>query len=104
MLDPLFSEAWVHRPVAHVVLGRKLHPFCALDLLALQIIDLLSVRFAPLWLATLSAAILRDGLRKSVLVKAKFNVVGIDLDDELIIGRHGSAQLLGPGPAAGESP
>jgi hypothetical protein len=39
MLDPLFVEAWTHAPAGHTVLGRSLHPFSALDLLALQVID-----------------------------------------------------------------
>lgn len=39
MLDPLFSEAWIHAPGGHRVLGRQLHPLCALDLLALEAIN-----------------------------------------------------------------
>lgn len=35
-LDPLFLEAFTHRPGGHVILGRKLHALCALDLLALE--------------------------------------------------------------------
>jgi hypothetical protein len=38
MLDPLFTEAWVHAPGGHTVLGRALHPLCALDLLQLEVI------------------------------------------------------------------
>lgn len=36
MLDPLFSEAFVHAPSGHTILGRKLHPLCAMDLLVLE--------------------------------------------------------------------
>lgn len=36
MLDPVFHEAWVHAPAGHTVLGRRLHPFCALDIVALE--------------------------------------------------------------------
>lgn len=39
MLDPLFREAFCHSPQGHTVLGRKLHPFCAFDLLSLEAID-----------------------------------------------------------------
>jgi len=39
MLDPLFNEAWVHAPKGHTVLGRALHPLCALDLLELEAIN-----------------------------------------------------------------
>ena len=39
MLDPLYMEAWVHAPAGHTVLGRRLHPFCALDLVALDCVQ-----------------------------------------------------------------
>lgn len=39
MLDPLFKEAFCHRLGGHTVLGRKLHPFCAFDILTLESID-----------------------------------------------------------------
>lgn len=39
MLDPLFSEAWCHAAGGHTVLGRRLHPLCALDLLALEAVN-----------------------------------------------------------------
>lgn len=39
MLDPLFLEAFAHRPGGHKVLGRQLHPLCALDLLALEAVN-----------------------------------------------------------------
>lgn len=39
MLDPVFHEAFVHAPGGHCVLGRKLHPFCALDVVALEAVD-----------------------------------------------------------------
>ena len=39
MIDPTFSEAWVHAPSGHSVLGRLLHPLSALDLLALEAIS-----------------------------------------------------------------
>ena len=39
MLDPRFSEAFVHRPGGHTILGRTLHPLCALDMLALEAIN-----------------------------------------------------------------
>src|SRR5580693_5008109 len=39
MLDPIFQEAFCHRPGGHRVLGRELHPLCALDLLALESIN-----------------------------------------------------------------
>lgn len=39
MLDPLFREAFCHSPQGHTVLGRKLHPLCAFDLLSLEAID-----------------------------------------------------------------
>lgn len=39
MLDPKFLEAWTHRSGGHTVLGRKLHPLCALDLLALEAVN-----------------------------------------------------------------
>lgn len=38
MLDPLFREAFCHAPQGHTVLGRKLHPLCAFDLLSLEAI------------------------------------------------------------------
>lgn len=36
--DPRFLEAWVNR-AAHRVFGRKLHPLCFLDLLALEVVE-----------------------------------------------------------------
>jgi hypothetical protein len=39
MLDPLFQEEFCHAPAGHTVLGRKLHPFSAFDLLTLQAVD-----------------------------------------------------------------
>lgn len=39
MLDPLFQEAWVHAPNGHTILGRKLHPLSALDILTLEALD-----------------------------------------------------------------
>lgn len=39
MLDPVYLEAWTHRPGGHTVLGRKLHPLSALDLLALEAVN-----------------------------------------------------------------
>lgn len=39
MLDPLFQEAFCHAPRGHTVLGRKLHPLCAFDLLTLETIN-----------------------------------------------------------------
>lgn len=39
MLDPLFREAFCHAAQGHTVLGRKLHPLCAFDLLVLEAID-----------------------------------------------------------------
>ncbi len=39
MLDPLFSEAFIHAPRGHTILGRSLHPLCALDFLALEAIN-----------------------------------------------------------------
>src|SRR5579871_4004038 len=36
MLDPVFHEAWVHAPGGHTILGCRLHPFCALDIVALD--------------------------------------------------------------------
>lgn len=39
MLDPLFSEAFVHAPGGHSILGRKLHPLCAMDLLVLEAVN-----------------------------------------------------------------
>lgn len=39
MLDPVFLEAFTHRPGGHVVLGRALHPLSALDLLALEAVN-----------------------------------------------------------------
>lgn len=39
MLESLFREAFCHAPQGHTVLGRKLHPFCAFDLLSLEAID-----------------------------------------------------------------
>lgn len=39
MLDPLFREAFCHSAQGHTVLGRKLHPLCAFDLLSLEAID-----------------------------------------------------------------
>jgi hypothetical protein len=36
MLPPEFHEAWVHAKRGHKILGRRLHPFCALDIVALE--------------------------------------------------------------------
>lgn len=39
MLESLFREAFCHSPTGHTILGRKLHPFCAFDLLSLEAIN-----------------------------------------------------------------
>lgn len=39
MIDARCLEAFVHAPGGHTILGRKLHPLCALDLLSLEAVN-----------------------------------------------------------------